>query len=1045
MPSKMFNVARANTLKNPTYYHVPGGVQAPSPDTPNLFVRPENSPTREGIYQWIFYKTGKEYGVKVQVDDTGHYLLFEASENGREQMETYYQRYNGTPMLRKEGNRSWVVQFQRRLGVKKVRTEEEKAKRAEKKAKKAAEKESKKRKLEEEAEELASDKKAKRAEKKAGKAANKESKKRKLEEDAEQLASSKKAKLDETTSASIPPAATSDVESGEIPEGHDDQDEKGDLNIEPVEPVEPIATVENMQLPTPHPTSAVISDPPSADWSANFSIGDYDITASDDDEQLAGEFDHDEAVPEKSIVDLDKEKDYTPQDWNNAQVKTAQDDAFYQKQLEARNPIALVVREYIDVFAKSGNKDLSTRKLRLEPLQSINLLDTKWLSDDNVNLYLAFLTDENRQFDMIPSSMVALQVGAKDKAEIDYSTHFAPSITNILVPLNPSGNHWALGVADIDKQTFAVYNSLAGYSGTPQYAEAAVEILHLSGASSADHRLAGIKFTIVYEQVAQQVGGDDCGVWVLANARSIALNKPMPDSIKGFRLHIAKQCLRALKGEALHFNLDTPADVSPPVVPPVVPSNKDDSAGIAIEEPVKSSDFDDDAWIPGQRFSLFKDEDFSENEKIQIGLWDKSVSSYLFGNHIDPEHEIDGECHICGTTTDNKAEHMASCHEASCGLCPWPGCYMKMSSSKACEEHIVMDHECNVWVCHQKGCYRRFRTKEEAMDHRKRDHAGEGRKPEKFDNRNRKDRRDIFLLLKGKRTGLNLGEMEARRVLYRAWADSRAKERMEEQGLLNQTSDAELCRTIRNTLKFYSKNKATAKPTWRIIVGKKNRFLWWATIFFNLPQGPKLDKFIEDTILGWCQVSHVCHTPPCLTFADLEYVLGYVNGDRTSCKNGVREHRGGCGAVDSLHSHMKPCRLERRRGNCFDDPEQAWDSAAAGSDEEATNASDPSPPYEPSSKEKTDEKADHKCPICDRVFRFKSWLTNHMVTHSDERHFECSHCDKTFKLKGQLTEHMVTHSDERHFECSHCDKTFKLKQSLTRHLLNIHSGEINSQ
>lgn len=71
---------------------------------------------------------------------------------------------------------------------------------------------------------------------------------------------------------------------------------------------------------------------------------------------------------------------------------------------------------------------------------------------------------------------------------------------------------------------------------------------------------------------------------MLANVRSIALNEAMSESIKGFRLHIAKQCMRSLKGETLDFDLDTSANVSPPVVPPVVPSNEDDS--IAIEEPL---------------------------------------------------------------------------------------------------------------------------------------------------------------------------------------------------------------------------------------------------------------------------------------------------------------------------------------------------------------------------------------------------------------------------------------------------------------------------
>lgn len=67
---------------------------------------------------------------------------------------------------------------------------------------------------------------------------------------------------------------------------------------------------------------------------------------------------------------------------------------------------------------------------------------------------------------------MAMQVRAKDKAGIDHSLSFAPNITNLLVPLNSNGNHWDLDVADIDKKTFAVYNSLTEYPGTQEYAEA---------------------------------------------------------------------------------------------------------------------------------------------------------------------------------------------------------------------------------------------------------------------------------------------------------------------------------------------------------------------------------------------------------------------------------------------------------------------------------------------------------------------------------------------------------------------------------------------
>ena len=41
------------------------------------------------------------------------------------------------------------------------------------------------------------------------------------------------------------------------------------------------------------------------------------------------------------------------------------------------------------------------------------------------------------------------------------------------------------------------------------------------------------------------------------------------------------------------------------------------------------------------------------------------------------------------------------------------------------------------------------------------------------------------------------------------------------------------------------------------------------------------------------------------------FLLTHTNADRTSCKNGFAKHQLDNGAVDSLHSHMKPCKFER--------------------------------------------------------------------------------------------------------------------------------------
>ena len=39
----------------------------------------------------------------------------------------------------------------------------------------------------------------------------------------------------------------------------------------------------------------------------------------------------------------------------------------------------------------------------------------------------------------------------------------------------------------------------------------------------------------------------------------------------------------------------------------------------------------------------------------------------------------------------------------------------------------------------------------------------------------------------------------------------------------------------------------------------------------NIKRGSLLDKFIEDSVLGWCEISLKCHEPICLMTCDLEY------------------------------------------------------------------------------------------------------------------------------------------------------------------------------
>lgn len=53
---------------------------------------------------------------------------------------------------------------------------------------------------------------------------------------------------------------------------------------------------------------------------------------------------------------------------------------------------------------------------------------------------------------------------------------------------------------------------------------------------------------------------------------------------------------------------------------------------------------------------------------------------------------------------------------------------------------------------------------------------------------------------------------------------------------------------------------------------------------------------------------------------------------------------------------------------------------------------------------------------------------------NDERRFQCTVCDKAFKFKHHLQEHVRTHSGEKPFQCSNCSKRFTHSGSYSSHV-----------
>ena len=577
----------------------------------------------------------------------------------------------------------------------------------------------------------------------------------------------------------------------------------------------------------------------------------------------------------------------------------------FKSRLAANDPVATLVDEYIKLL--NGRPHLLIGSASVRDITLMRLLDGTWLEEETITVYLELLVRGNTHFQIISSRKITWELTALHSEGGPEKGTFADFDVEdgtrcFLLPTNVSDNHWMLCVArlpDADGRegTLDWYNSLHSPDWDVMCKQSAfdvVEVLLWLGEIPGSP-LHNVSWKLNKGSCGKQTNSDDCGVFVDAVAASIVLDAPIPQNVHGFRRHMASQIVKAAKGEVLDWT--EVQDMLTPV-------------GVVLGI---QSDTED------------KDEGMQEDDNGEAE-----------GEEVEDNGMVETEyqCNICwyhyASSEETLDIHKREKHNTEPFLCEWPSCRAIMPDQEALDAHYRHIHERKMWVCPIRTCHRRFITEAETLQHIEDEHTGvEHDTPGILDGNFRTfklaDLRDIRERANAA-WKLKCGSEDVERLqirsLYDAYYSATPRKYFQQKGVIGQDLDADVkeCRTIDRD---YNKSRSGVTRPHENYSFTRNRvmtrsYAWWV-LFLHQAEGPELDAFIRNTLLGGpnFQISHKCHWAFCYVVSHLEQVMSMENSDRSVCKNGSRARDGGCNALQSLHPHDH-CLLGLSRGTGFD-------------------------------------------------------------------------------------------------------------------------------